>query len=312
LAKSNLRNLSLTSVDDLFETDESRKELNREKVIEIPLTEIDDFPDHPFKVRIDEAMQEMVESIKNRGVLTPATVRKKEDGRYELISGHRRKKACELAGIDKLPVIVKEMSKDEAIIFMVDSNLQRDIILPSEKAFSYKMRLEAMKRQGERTDLTSNPLGGKFAGKESAEIIADKAGESSNQIRRYIRLTELIPEVLQMTDEKRIAFQPAVMISYLPKEQQKILHKTMDTEDCTPSLAQTQRMKKLSDDGRLNEDVIFTILTEEKPNQKEKLTLNDERFDKYFPKSYTTQQKEELLAKLLESWWQKQRQQQER
>jgi len=312
LAKSNLRNLSLTSVDDLFETDESRKELNREKVIEIPLPEIDDFPDHPFKVRIDEAMQEMVESIKNRGVLTPATVRKKEDGRYELISGHRRKKACELAGIDKLPVIVKEMSKDEAIIFMVDSNLQRDIILPSEKAFSYKMRLEAMKRQGERTDLTSNPLGGKFAGKESAEIIADKAGESSNQIRRYIRLTELIPEVLQMTDEKRIAFQPAVMISYLPKEQQKILHKTMDTEDCTPSLAQTQRMKKLSDDGRLNEDVIFTILTEEKPNQKEKLTLNDERFDKYFPKSYTTQQKEELLAKLLESWWQKQRQQQER
>jgi ParB family chromosome partitioning protein len=312
LAKSNLRNLSLTSVDDLFETDESRKELNREKVIEIPLSEIDDFPDHPFKVRIDEAMQNMVESIKKVGVLTPATVRKKEDGRYELLSGHRRKKACELAGIDKLPVLVKEMSNDEAIIFMVDSNLQREELLPSEKAFSYKMRLEAMKRQGERSDLTSTPLGGKFAGKESAEIIADKVGESSNQIRRYIRLTELIPEILQMTDEKHIAFQPAVMISYLPKEQQQMLNKTMGCEDCTPSLAQTQRMKKLSDDGRLNENVIFTILTEEKPNQKEKLALNDERFSKYFPKSYTAQQKEELLAKLLENWWQKQRQQQER
>ena len=312
MAKSNLRNLSLTSVDDLFETDESRKELNREKVIEIPLTEIDDFPDHPFKVRIDAAMQEMVESIKNRGVLTPAIVRKKEDGRYELISGHRRKKACELADIDKLPVLVKEMSNDEATIFMVDSNLQRDIILPSEKAFSYKMRLEAMKRQGERSDLTSTPVGEKLQGKLSVDIVGEKSGDSREQVRRYIRLTELIPEVLQMTDEKRIAFQPAVMISYLPKEQQQMLHKTMDTEDCTPSLAQTQRMKKLSDDGRLNEDVIFTILTEEKPNQKEKLTLNDERFDKYFPKSYTTQQKEELLAKLLESWWQKQRQQQER
>jgi len=309
LAKSNLRNLSLTSVDDLFETDESREDLNREKVVEIPLSEIDDFPDHPFKVRIDEAMQDMVESIKKLGVLTPATVRKKEDGRYELLSGHRRKKACELAGIDKIPVLIKDMSKDEAIIYMVDSNLQRETILPSEKAFSYKMRLEAMKRQGQRTDLTSSPLGTKL---RSDDELAEKVGESRNQVQRYIRLTELIPEVLQMTDDKRIAFQPAVMISYLPKEQQQMLHKTMDTEDCTPSLAQAQRIKKLSDDGRLNEDVIFTILTEEKPNQKEKLTLNDERFNKYFPKSYTVQQKEELLAKLLESWWQKQRQQQER
>jgi ParB family chromosome partitioning protein len=260
-------------------------------------------------VRIDEAMQDMVESIKKLGVLTPATVRKKEDGRYELLSGHRRKKACELAGIDKIPVLIKDMSKDEAIIYMVDSNLQRETILPSEKAFSYKMRLEAMKRQGQRTDLTSSPLGTKL---RSDDELAEKVGESRNQVQRYIRLTELIPEVLQMTDDKRIAFQPAVMISYLPKEQQQMLHKTMDTEDCTPSLAQAQRIKKLSDDGRLNEDVIFTILTEEKPNQKEKLTLNDERFNKYFPKSYTVQQKEELLAKLLESWWQKQRQQQER
>ena len=207
---------------------------------------------------------------------------------------------------------MKEMSRDEAIIFMVDSNLQRETILPNEKAFSYKMRLEAMKRQGERSDLTSTPVGEKLQGKLSVDIVGEKSGDSREQVRRYVRLTELIPEVLQMTDEKRIAFQPAVMISYLPKEQQQILHKTMDTEDCTPSLAQTQRMKKLSDDGHLNEDVIFTILTEEKPNQKEKLTLNDERFNKYFPKSYTVQQKEELLAKLLENWWQKQRQQQER
>jgi ParB family chromosome partitioning protein len=313
LAKSNLRNLSLTSVDDLFETDESRKELNREKVTEILLSEIDDFPDHPFKVRIDEAMQNMVESIKKVGVLTPATVRKKEDGRYELLSGHRRKKACELAGIDKLPVLVKEMSNDEAIIFMVDSNLQREELLPSEKAFSYKMRLEAMKRQaGRPTQVNYSPSGNNLQTKTSSEELSTIIGESKNQVYRFIRLTELIPEILQMTDEKHISFQPAVMISYLPKEQQQMLHKSMDCEDCTPSLAQTQRMKKLSDDGRLNEDVIFSILTEQKPNQKEKLALNDERFSKYFPKSYTAQQKEELLAKLLENWWQKQRQQQER
>jgi ParB family chromosome partitioning protein len=304
--KSSAAKIELRAYDDLFQTDESRADLNREKVIEISLSEIDDFPNHPFKVLIDESMQDMVESIKKVGILTPATVRQKEDGRYELLSGHRRKKACELAGIDNLQAIVKEMSRDDAIIFMVDSNLQRDELLPSEKAFSYKMRLEAMKRQGQRTDLTSSPLGTKL---RSDDELAEKVGESRNQIQRFIRLTELIPEVLQMTDEKQIAFQPAVEVSYLTKEEQQMLYNTMDCEESTPSLLQAQRMKKLSADGRLSEDVIFSIMTEEKPNQKEKLTLKDERFNKYFPKTYTAQQKEELLAKLLEHWWQKQQQQ---
>jgi ParB family chromosome partitioning protein len=304
--KSSAAKIDLRPVDELFLNDEGRADLTREKIIEIPLSEIDDFPNHPFKVRIDEAMQEMAQSIQKLGVLTPATVRQKEDGRYELLSGHRRKKACELAGVPTLKSIVKEMSRDDAIIFMVDSNLQRDELLPSEKAFSYKMRLEAMKRQGQRTDLTSSPLGTKL---RSDDELAEKVGESRNQIQRFIRLTELIPEVLQMTDEKQIAFQPAVEVSYLTKEEQQMLYNTMDCEESTPSLLQAQRMKKLSADGRLSEDVIFSIMTEEKPNQKEKLTLKDERFNKYFPKTYTAQQKEELLAKLLEHWWQKQQQQ---
>jgi ParB family transcriptional regulator, chromosome partitioning protein len=304
--KSSASKIELKAYDDIFETDESREELNREKVLEIPLTEIDGFPDHPFKVRMDESMNDMVESIKKVGVLTPAIVRQKDDGRYELLSGHRRKKACELAGIDNLPVLVKNLNRDEAIILMVDSNLQREELLPSEKAFSYKMRLDAMKRQGQRTDLTSSPLGTKL---RSDDILAEKVGESRNQVQRFIRLTELVPDILEMVDEKCIAFQPAVEISYLPKNEQELLHATMDSEDCTPSLSQAQRLKKLSMDGRLSEDVIFTIMTEEKPNQKEKLTLKDERFGKYFPKSFTAQQKEELLVKLLETWWQKQRQQ---
>jgi ParB family chromosome partitioning protein len=307
--KSSAAKIDLRPVDELFLNDEGRADLTREKIIEIPLSEIDDFPDHPFKVRIDEAMQEMAQSIQKLGVLTPATLRQKEDGRYEILSGHRRKKACELAGVPTLKSIVKEMSRDDAIIFMVDSNLQREELLPSEKAFSYKMRLEAMNRQGQRTDLTSVPLAQKFEGKTSRQILGDKVGESQDQIRRFIRLTELVPEILQMTDEKQIAFQPAVEVSYLTKEEQKMLYDTMDCEESTPSLSQAQRMKKLSADGRLSEDVIFSIMTEEKPNQKEKLTLKDERFNKYFPKTYTAQQKEELLAKLLENWWQKQRQQ---
>ena len=307
--KSSASKIELKAYDDIFETDEGREELNREKVLEVPLTEIDGFPDHPFKVRMDESMNDMIESIKKVGVLTPAIVRQKDDGRYELLSGHRRKKACELAGIDKLPVLVKNLNRDEAIILMVDSNLQREELLPSEKAFSYKMRLDAMKRQGQRTDLTSEPMAWKLKGKESAEIIGDKVGESKDQVRRYVRLTELVPDILEMVDEKCIAFQPAVEISYLPKNEQELLHATMDSEECTPSLSQAQRLKRLSMDGRLSEDVIFTIMTEEKPNQKEKLTLKDERFGKYFPKSFTAQQKEELLVKLLETWWQKQRQQ---
>lgn len=305
--KSSAAKIDLRPVDELFLNDEGRADLTREKIIEIPLSEIDDFPNHPFKVRIDEAMQEMAQSIQKLGVLTPATVRQKEDGRYELLSGHRRKKACELAGVPTLKSIVKEMSRDDAIIFMVDSNLQRDELLPSEKAFSYKMRLEAMKRKAGRPSKENvSPLGTNL---RSDEQLAEKVGESRNQIQRFIRLTELIPEVLQMTDEKQIAFQPAVEVSYLTKEEQQMLYNTMDCEESTPSLLQAQRMKKLSADGRLSEDVIFSIMTEEKPNQKEKLTLKDERFNKYFPKTYTAQQKEELLAKLLEHWWQKQQQQ---
>jgi len=304
--KKDLSKIKLRTYDELFETDEGRAERLKEKVTDIPIDQIDDFPEHPFKVRIDESMHEMAESIKRFGVLTPAAVIQKENGRYELISGHRRKKACELSGVETLPCIVKEMTRDEAIIFMVDSNLQREQILPSEKAFSYKMRLEAMNRQGERTDLTSAPLESKL---RSNEILASLTGESRPQIQRYIRLTELVPDVLSMVDEKEIAFQPAVEISYLKKNEQEILLQTIETEEATPSLSQAQRMKKLSKEGRLNEDVIFSIMTEEKANQKEKIVLKDDRFNKYFPKNFSNQQKEELLAKLLENWWRKQREQ---
>jgi len=307
--KKDLSKIKLRTYDELFETDEGRAERLKEKVTDISIEQIDDFPEHPFKVRIDESMHEMAESIKRFGVLTPAAVIQKENGRYELISGHRRKKACELSGVETLPCIVKEMTRDEAIIFMVDSNLQREQILPSEKAFSYKMRLEAMNRQGERTDLTSSPVGIKLEGKQSMDILGEVVGESRNQIHRYIRLTELMPDVLSMVDEKEIAFQPAVEISYLKKNEQECLLQTIETEEATPSLSQAQRMKKLSQEGRLNEDVIFSIMTEEKPNQKEKIVLKDDRFNKYFPKNFSNQQKEELLAKLLENWWRKQREQ---
>ncbi|MHB1454215.1 MAG: ParB/RepB/Spo0J family partition protein [Saccharofermentanales bacterium] len=308
--KSSASKIELTAYDDLFETDESRIDLKREKVMEIPLAEIDVFPNHPFRVRVDEAMNDMVESIRKVGVLTPAIVRQKEDGRYELISGHRRRMACELAGIDKMPALVKTLSLDEAIILMVDSNLQREELLPSEKAFSYKMRLEAMKRQAGRPNKDNySPSGNNYKTKTSSEEMSTIIGESKNQVFRFIRLTELVPDVLDMVDEKSIAFQPAVEISYLTPVEQRMLYETMDSENCTPSLSQAQRMKKLSQDGRLNEDVIFTIMTEEKPNQKEKIVLKDERFNRYFPSSFTAQQKEELLAKLLENWWHKQRQQ---
>ena len=292
--------LGMTAYDDLFQTDESRAESNQEKVIIIPLSEIDDFPEHPFKVKDDEAMQEMSESVKRFGVITPAVVRQKEDGRYELISGHRRKRACELAGIENIPVIVRDMSRDEAIIFMVDSNLQREEILPSEKAYSYKMRLEAMNRQGQRTDLTSSPVGIKLDGKQSLDILGEKIGESRNQIHRYVRLTNLTPEILQMVDDKQIAFRPAVEISYLLKEEQHALLETMESEDCTPSLEQTQRMKRLSGEGRLNIDVIFSILTEEKPNQKEVFKIPQERIKKYFKTGTPVEKMQEDIIKGLE------------
>ena len=244
MARSRETKIELTAYDDLFQTDESREEAKLSKIRDIPISEIDEFPDHPFKVLMDEDMEQLVESIKRNGVMTPATVRLKEDGRYELISGHRRKKACELAGLETLKCEVKELTRDEAIIVMVESNLQRSVILPSEKAFAYKMRLEAMKRQGERSDLTSSPMGTKL--RSDAEL-AEKVGESRNQIQRYIRLTELVPEILQMVDERQIAFRPAVEISYLTEEQQYTLLEAMEYNDATPSLAQAIKMKKYNE-----------------------------------------------------------------
>lgn len=265
MARSRETKIELTAYDDLFQTDESREEAKLSKIRDIPIFQIDEFPDHPFKVLMDEDMEQLVESIKRNGVMTPATVRLKEDGRYELISGHRRKKACELAGLETLKCEVKELTRDEAIIVMVESNLQRSVILPSEKAFAYKMRLEAMKRQGERSDLTSSPMGTKL--RSDAEL-AEKVGESRNQIQRYIRLTELVPEILQMVDERQIAFRPAVEISYLTEEQQYTLLEAMEYNDATPSLAQAIKMKKYNQDGKLTSEVIQSIMEEEKPNQK--------------------------------------------
>ena len=274
MARSRETKIELTAYDDLFQTDESREEAKLSKIRDIPISEIDEFPDHPFKVLMDEDMEQLVESIKRNGVMTPATVRLKEDGRYELISGHRRKKACELAGLETLKCEVKELTRDEAIIVMVESNLQRSVILPSEKAFAYKMRLEAMKRQGERSDLTSSPMGTKL--RSDAEL-AEKVGESRNQIQRYIRLTELVPEILQMVDERQIAFRPAVEVSYLTEEQQYTLLEAMEYNDATPSLAQAIKMKKYNQDGKLTSEVIQSIMEEEKPNQKEKPAFRDER-----------------------------------
>ncbi|KXG77159.1 ParB/RepB/Spo0J family partition protein [Thermotalea metallivorans] len=313
MAKSSTRDsIKLTSVDELFSTEESRADSQREKVLDIPLSEISDFPNHPFKVKADEAMLEMADSVKQYGVLVPALVRPKPDGGYEMVAGHRRKKASELAGKETMPCIVRELDDDEATIIMVDSNLQRESILPSEKAFAYKMKLEAMNRQGQRTDLTCSQVGNKLDGKKSSEILAEQMGESKNQIFRYIRLTELIPPILEMVDEKQIAFNPAVEISYLAEKEQQDLYNTMQSEDCTPSLAQAQRMKKLSQDGRLNVDVIFSILTEEKPNQKEKFQIRRDRIDRFFPKNFTEKQKEDLIVQLLESWYRKRQKEQER
>lgn len=301
---SNVRNMKLTSVDDLFSTEESRAEAEKEHVQEIPITEIDGFPEHPFHVDMDDAMSEMVESIKRFGVLSPAVARQKEDGRYELISGHRSKKACELAGIEKMPVIIRNMDRDEAVIFMVDSNLQRERLLPSEKAFSYKMKLDAMKRQGKRNDLTSVPMAQKLT---SRELLAEKSGESQDQVRRYIRLTELTPDLLKMVDEGKIAFRPAVELSYLSKEEQTSLLMTMESEVCTPSLAQAIKIKKFSQEGRLNDDVILSILSEEKPNQKEVYKLPKERLDKYFPKGTPPEKIEEIIFKALELYRKRER-----
>ena len=297
MARNRETKIELTAYDDLFQTDESRAEAALSKLRDIPLSEIDEFPDHPFKVLMDEDMEQLVESIKRNGVMTPATVRLKVDGRYELISGHRRKKACELAGLETLKCEVKDLTRDEAIIIMVESNLQRSVILPSEKAFAYKMRLEAMKRQGERTDLTSAPMVQKLT---SREKIAEKSGDSHEQVRRFIRLTELAPEILQMVDEKQIAFRPAVEISYLAEEQQYTLLEAMSYNDATPSLAQAIKMKKFNQDGKLTDEVIQSIMEEEKPNQKEKPVFRDERITKLIPKTVPKGQETDFVVKALE------------
>ena len=290
--------IELTAYDDLFETDESRAEANLSKIREIPIAEIDEFPDHPFKVLMDEDMEQLVDSVRRSGVMTPATVRQKEDGRYELISGHRRKKACELAGLETLKCEVKELTRDEAIIVMVESNLQRTTILPSEKAFAYKMRLEAMKRQAGRPPKdNSSPLGTHL--RSDAEL-AEKVGESRNQIQRYIRLTELVPEILQMVDERQIAFRPAVEISYLSEEQQYTLLEAMGYNDATPSLAQAIKMKKFMQEGKLTDEVIQSIMQEDKPNQKEKPAFKDERITKLIPKSIPRGQETDFVIKALE------------
>ena len=298
MARSRESKIELTAYDDLFETDESRAEANLSKIREIPIAEIDEFPDHPFKVLMDEDMEQLVDSVRRSGVMTPATVRQKEDGRYELISGHRRKKACELAGLETLKCEVKELTRDEAIIVMVESNLQRTTILPSEKAFAYKMRLEAMKRQAGRPPKDkSSPLGTHL--RSDAEL-AEKVGESRNQIQRYIRLTELVPEILQMVDERQIAFRPAVEISYLSEEQQYTLLEAMGYNDATPSLAQAIKMKKFMQEGKLTDGVIQSIMQEEKPNQKEKPAFKDERITKLIPKSIPRGQEMDFVVKALE------------
>ncbi len=300
MAKGKRTGIELTAYDDIFETDESRAEAALSKIRDIPLAEIDEFPDHPFKVLMDEDMEQLVDSIKRSGVMTPATVRMKEDGRYELISGHRRKKACELAGLETLKCEVKEFTRDEAIIVMVESNLQRTTILPSEKAFAYKMRLEAMNRQGERSDLTSSPLDNKLKGTTSAQQISQKSGDSQPQIYRYIRLTELVPEILQMVDERQIAFRPAVELSYLTEGQQYTLLEAMEYNDATPSLAQAIKMKKFMQEGKLTNEVIQSIMQEEKPNQKEKPAFKDERITKLIPKSIPRGQETDFVVKALE------------
>ena len=294
--------IHLSSFDDLFQTDESREELKRERLMEIPIAQIRDFPGHPYKVRDDESMTELVESVKTRGLIQPVLVRPVEDGMYEMVSGHRRKRAFELAGIEKIPARVQELTRDEAILSMVDSNLQRDEILPSEKAFAYKMRLEAMNRQGERSDLTCSPLGNKLKGTKSVELFAEEVGDSKNQIYRYIRLTNLIPEMLDLVDEKQIAMRPAVEISYLTPEEQKCLVEAISYEDCTPSHAQTLRMRRFSEQGKLTNEAIEAIMSEEKPNQKEKSPFRDSRIAKAIPQSVPKEKQCDFVIKAIEHY----------
>ena len=305
----------LTSVDSMFTTQEERDNAQRSYVIDLPAAEISDFPDHPFKVRMDEEMEQMVGSVKERGVLSPVLVRPMPDGSYQMVSGHRRKRAAELAGLPTLPCIVRELTDDEAIIIMVDSNLQRERVLPSEKAFAYKMKLDAMKRQGERTDLTCAPMAHKLKGVKSRDIVAEQAGESKDQIRRYIRLTNLVPELLDMVDNSvlkekgtlQMALRPAVELSYLSKDEQNALLEVMESEDCTPSHAQAIKIRDFSEKGKLNPDVILSIMQEEKPNQVEQFKMPRNRIDKFFPAGTPAQKIEDTIVKALEMYRKRER-----
>lgn len=308
MAKSNASGL-LTSLDSLFTTQEQRDAAKRDVVLDLPLDQIGDFPNHPFKVRQDDAMMEMMESVQLHGVLVPGLVRQLADGSYQMVSGHRRKLASRLAGLNTLPCIVRDLTDDEAIIVMVDSNLQREKVLPSEKAFAYKMKLEAMRRQGKRTDLTSTPVVEKLKGKDalSSAIIGKAAGDSYEQVRRYIRLTYLLPEILAMVDDSKIAFRPAVELSYLAEKEQRILYDAMGHADCTPSLAQAIKMKSFSREGKLSEAVIRSIMAEEKPNQKEQFRIPKERISKYFKPGTPARTMEDTIIKALDYYRKRQR-----
>ena len=318
--KSSAKSINLTSLDDLFSTEESRAEESCEKVVRIPLAELHPFPNHPFHVRDDEAMQNTVDSIKEYGVLTPGIVRPREDGGYEIVAGHRRKHGSELAGLTDMPCIVREMDNDTATILMVDSNIQREDILPSERAQAYKMKLDAIRRKAGRpaknaeisTAGNCDQVGHNYDGKRSVQIVADEAGESKTQVQRYIRLTELQPELQQMVDEKKIAMTPAVELSYLKPEEQQMLLTAIDSEQATPSLSQAQRMKKLSQAGKLNDDTMLDIMMEQKKPEKCELTFSGDVLRKYYPRSYTPQRMQETIIKLLEAWVKKRQRDQER
>lgn len=308
--KSSAKNIRLTPVDDLFSTDESRADAQRERVVELPLAELHPFRNHPFKVLDDEKMADTAQSIREHGVLVPAIVRPREEGGYEIVAGHRRHHASQIAGLDTMPAIIRDLDDDAATIIMVDSNLQRETLLPSERAWAYKMKLDAMKRQGKRTDLTCGQVGHKS--EKSVMRVADEAGESVKQVQRFIRLTELIPPLLDMVDERKIAFNPAVELSYLKPEEQVELLDAMDSEQATPSLSQAQRLKKFSQEGHLSIDVMRAIMSEEKKTDLDRITLTGEKVNKYFPRSYTPQQKEQVILKLLEGWYNRRQHSQER
>ena len=310
--KSSAKKIELASVDDLFSTEEGRQDAKLEKIQELPLSELHPFKNHPFKVKDDEAMMETADSIKQYGVLVPAIARPDPEGGYELVAGHRRHRASELADKETMPVIVRDLDDDAATIIMVDSNLQRESLLPSERAFAYKMKLDAMKHQGERVDLTCSQVGNKLEGKKSSEILAEQVGQSKNQIFRYIRLTELIPELMDMVDEKKIALNPAYELSFLKKEEQVDLLDAIDSEQATPSLSQAQRLKKYSQEGHLTLDMMRVIMGEEKKSDLDRVTFTSDTLRKYFPKSYTPQRMQETIIKLLEAWQKKRQRDQER